>query len=75
MWAMSVPRVLRLPVVYAAPAQLPLNHWALSGDWTMKKGAAVLNKADGRIAYRFHARDLHIVMGPATPGTSCGFAC
>jgi thiol-disulfide isomerase/thioredoxin len=56
--------------VYAAPARLTLNHWALSGDWTMGKQAAVLNKADGRIAYRFHARDLHLVMGPATRGTS-----
>jgi len=50
--------------VYAAPAWLGLNHWALSGDWTMQKGAIVLNEAGGRIAYRFHARDLHLVMGP-----------
>jgi thiol-disulfide isomerase/thioredoxin len=59
--------------VYAAPAQLKLNHWALSGDWTMQKPATVLNKANGRIAYRFHARDLHLVMGPAAPGTSVRF--
>ena len=58
---------------YAVPAQLGLNHWALSGDWTMKKQAAVLNKASGRIAYRFHARDLHLVMGPAARGTSVRF--
>jgi hypothetical protein len=44
--------------VYAAPGWLRLNHWALSGDWTMEKQAAVLNEADGRIAYGFHARDL-----------------
>jgi thiol-disulfide isomerase/thioredoxin len=56
--------------VYAVPARLKLNHWALSGDWTMEKQATVLNKANGRIAYRFHARDLHLVMGPATRGTS-----
>jgi Thioredoxin like C-terminal domain len=36
----------------------------------MKSEAVVLNKANGRIAYRFHARDLHLVMGPAAPGTS-----
>jgi hypothetical protein len=48
---------------YAAPARLSLNHWALAGDWTMEKGRAVLNKADGRIAFRFHARDVHLVMG------------
>ena len=61
------------PRVYAAPARLRLNHWALSGDWTMKKQATVLNKANGRIAYRFHARDLHLVMGPAARGASVRF--
>jgi thiol-disulfide isomerase/thioredoxin len=59
--------------VYAAPARLTLNHWALSGDWTAEKQAAVLNKANGRIAYRFHARDLHLVMGPAALGTAVRF--
>ncbi len=51
---------------YATPAKLALNHWALSGDWTMEKGLAALNKADGRIAYRFHARDVHLVMGSSS---------
>jgi hypothetical protein len=50
-----------------------LNEWALSGDWTVKKNAAALNKAGGRIAYRFHARDLHLVMGPAARGTPVRF--
>ena len=59
--------------VYSVPARLRLNHWALSGDWTMEKQAAVLNKPHGRIAYRFHARDLHLVMGPAPRGTSVRF--
>ena len=59
--------------VYAAPARLRRNHWALSGDWTVEKQATVLNKANGRIAYRFHARDLHLVMGPAARGTSVRF--
>jgi len=59
--------------VYAAPAQLRLNHWALSGDWTVQNQAAVLNQANGRIAYRFHARDLHLVMGPAARGTPVRF--
>ena len=54
--------------VYAVPGRLRLNQWALSGDWTMTKRAVVLNKPNGRIAYRFHARDLHLVMGPATSG-------
>jgi thiol-disulfide isomerase/thioredoxin len=59
--------------VYAAPARVKLNHWALSGDWTVKKDAVLLNKANGRIAYRFHARDLHLVMGPAVRGASVRF--
>src|SRR4029453_19250728 len=52
----------------AAPARLGVNHWALSGDWTVKRPAIVLNQAGGRILYRFHARDLHLVMAPTTPG-------
>lgn len=59
--------------VYQLPARLRLNEWALSGDWTVRKEATALNKATGRIAYRFHARDLHLVMGPKTPGTSVRF--
>ena len=50
--------------IYRAPARLQLNEWALSGDWTVTKPAAVSNQATGRITYRFHARDLHLVMGP-----------
>jgi thiol-disulfide isomerase/thioredoxin len=49
---------------YAAPPRLSLNHWALLGNWTVKQEAIRLEKANGRIAYRFHARDLHLVMGP-----------
>jgi thiol-disulfide isomerase/thioredoxin len=59
--------------VYTAPARLRLNHWALAGDWTMENQATVLNTANGRIAYRFHARDLHLVIGPAARGTSTRF--
>ncbi len=58
---------------YTAPAELRLNHWALSGDWTMEEQAATLNEAGGQIACRFHARDLHLVMGPAAPGTAVRF--
>ena len=50
---------------YAVPPRLRLNQWALSGEWTLKTEAAVLNAAGGRIAYRFHARDLHLIMGPS----------
>jgi thiol-disulfide isomerase/thioredoxin len=61
------------PRVYAAPARFSLNHWALAGDWTIGSEATALNEPNGRIAYRFHARDLHLVMGPAARGTSVRF--
>ena len=56
-----------------AAREVGLNEWALSGDWTVREDAAALNKTGGSITYRFHARDLHLVMGPATPGTSVKF--
>jgi thiol-disulfide isomerase/thioredoxin len=59
--------------VYELPARLRLNEWALSGDWTVKEEGAALNKTNGRIAYRFHARDLNLVMGPKTPGAAMRF--
>ena len=59
--------------LYAVPERLKLNHWALLGDWTVRERVVVLNKASGRIAYRFHARDLNLVMGPAARGTSVRF--
>jgi thiol-disulfide isomerase/thioredoxin len=65
--------LLDKPRMYQPPAMLRLNEWALSGDWTVKTETATLNKPDGGIAYRFHARDLHLVMGPAAPGTSVRF--
>ena len=59
--------------IYAPPARLRLNQWALSGDWTIGKQATALHQAGGRVVYRFHARDLHLVMGPAVPGSSVRF--
>jgi thiol-disulfide isomerase/thioredoxin len=59
--------------VYTAPERLRLNQWALAGEWTVGRGAVALNEANGRIAYRFHARDLHLVMGPKARGTSVRF--
>ena len=54
-------------------ADLRLNEWALSGDWAVESRASVLNGADGRIAFRFHARDVNLVMGPPTRGTDVPF--
>jgi thiol-disulfide isomerase/thioredoxin len=65
--------VINKPRLYTVPAQLNRNQWALSGDWTIGRQAIVLNQPGGRIAYRFHARDLHLVMGPAERGTSVRF--
>jgi thiol-disulfide isomerase/thioredoxin len=59
--------------LYTAPAQLRLNHWALTGEWKVARGAVALIEANGRIAYRFHARDLNLVMGPAARGTTVRF--
>jgi len=53
------------PSEYRAPDVLHLNNWALVGDWTIGRQAAVLHAPGGRIAHRFHARDLHLVMAPA----------
>ena len=61
------------PHLYRAPAQLGLNHWALSGNWTMEEQATRLDEADGQIFYRFHARDLNVVMGPAADRTALRF--
>jgi thiol-disulfide isomerase/thioredoxin len=41
-----------------------LNQWSLGGDWTVAAENAALDKPEGRIIYRFHARDLHLVLGP-----------
>ena len=58
---------------YTAPASLRLNQWALAGDWTMARGFVTLDQPHGKIMYRFHARDLHLVMGPAVRGHAVRF--
>ena len=55
------------------PTHLRLNHWALSGDWTAAPDSIHLNQPGGQISYRFHARDLHLAMGPAAGETSVRF--
>jgi thiol-disulfide isomerase/thioredoxin len=59
---------------YALPGSLKLNQWALSGDWTIERRACVVDGADGRIAFRFHARDVNLVMAPPAGETTAGFA-
>jgi hypothetical protein len=59
--------------VYAIPAPLGLNAWALAGDWTIREPAAALNAPRGKLAYRFHARDLHLILAPPAPGIAVRF--
>jgi cytochrome c biogenesis protein CcdA/thiol-disulfide isomerase/thioredoxin len=59
--------------VYAKAGPLDLNQWTLSGDWTVDKEKATLNAANGGITYRFHARDLHLVLGPGSAGKPVRF--
>jgi cytochrome c biogenesis protein CcdA/thiol-disulfide isomerase/thioredoxin len=58
---------------YSAPATLMLNQWALTGDWRVGQQDAVLEQPNGGITYRFHARDLHLVLGPSTDGKPVKF--
>ncbi|WP_105133574.1 cytochrome c biogenesis protein DipZ [Burkholderia sp. BE12] len=53
---------------YDVPAQPDLNGWGLAGTWNVGAERASLAAPDGRIVYRFHARDLHLVLGPGTNG-------
>ncbi|MEK2607434.1 cytochrome c biogenesis protein DipZ [Burkholderia arboris] len=58
---------------YAAPARLDLNDWGLAGTWSVGAERASLAAPDGRIVYRFHARDLHLVLGPGANGRPVRF--
>ncbi len=58
---------------YSATDAPRLNEWALAGDWTIGAEQAALNKKDGSIVYRFHARDLHLVLGPSADGKPVRF--
>jgi thiol-disulfide isomerase/thioredoxin len=58
---------------YETPEQLRQNQWALAGNWTVGDKACVLDEAGGRIVFRFHARDVHLVMSPGGRGRSVPF--
>jgi hypothetical protein len=51
--------------VYSAPAQLSLNHWGLIGSWNVNAESVVLQAVPGKIVFRFHSRDLHLVLAGA----------
>ena len=56
-----------------AGAPLQLNDWSLAGDWRVTREHADLQKAGGRVSFRFKARDLHLVMGPSQTGATPRF--
>ncbi len=58
---------------YTLPTTLALNQWGLSGQWTITDEAAQLQRAGGRIAFQFHARDLHLVQAPGQDGKPVRF--
>jgi cytochrome c biogenesis protein CcdA/thiol-disulfide isomerase/thioredoxin len=58
---------------YGVPVNLPLNDWGLAGNWTVGGENVTLNVPNGRIVYRFHARDLHLVLGPVSGGKPVAF--
>jgi cytochrome c biogenesis protein CcdA/thiol-disulfide isomerase/thioredoxin len=58
---------------YTVPPELKLNQWALDGTWKIDGEHGVLAAANGKIAYRFHARDLHLVLAPGQDGRPVRF--
>jgi cytochrome c biogenesis protein CcdA/thiol-disulfide isomerase/thioredoxin len=62
-----------LPFRYSVPEHLELNQWGLSGNWTDGPQVALLNSAPGKIVYRFHARDVHLVLGSTPAGKPIRF--
>ena len=61
------------PHSYEPTDTLPLNHWALSGQWTANPESVVLHQPKGGISLRFYARDVHLVMGPMDGSTPVAF--
>ncbi|NGZ85694.1 cytochrome c biogenesis protein DipZ [Duganella aceris] len=58
---------------YTAPAKPALNQWGLAGNWLSQPDQITLNQGKGSIVYRFHARDVHLVLGPGKDGKPVRF--
>jgi thiol-disulfide isomerase/thioredoxin len=58
---------------YSPPSKPSLNQWGLGGSWNVGADGAVLQAAPGKIVFRFHSRDLHLVLGPTKSGKPVGF--
>jgi cytochrome c biogenesis protein CcdA/thiol-disulfide isomerase/thioredoxin len=61
------------PQAYTAPSRLTVNQWGLAGNWNVSDEHAALLAAPGKIIFRFHARDLHLVLGPGKNGKPVRF--
>jgi cytochrome c biogenesis protein CcdA/thiol-disulfide isomerase/thioredoxin len=61
------------PQAYTAPSRLTVNQWGLAGNWNVSDEHAALPAAPGKIIFRFHARDLHLVLGPGKNGKPVRF--
>ncbi|ADW69218.1 cytochrome c biogenesis protein DipZ [Granulicella tundricola] len=61
------------PQAYEAPATLKLNEWAFAGQWQDERQIATSLAPASAIVYRFHARDLHLVLGPSKAGKPIRF--
>jgi len=58
---------------YSVPAKLSVNHWGLVGSWNVNSESAVLQSAPGKVVFRFHSRDLHLVLAPTKDGKAVRF--
>ena len=59
--------------LYTAPGRMEVNNWGLAGKWNVENERATLTSAPGKIVFRFHARDLHLVLGPGKNGKAVRF--
>jgi thiol-disulfide isomerase/thioredoxin len=61
------------PYAYLPASSLRLNEWAPAGSWEISRRAATAAEPNARLAFRFQARDVNLVMGPATRGSAIPF--
>lgn len=69
----SPERARNVSTAFSSPASLDTNQWSLTGQWTVGAESASLDRAHGTIRFRFHARDLHLVLGPGASGQPVRF--
>jgi thiol-disulfide isomerase/thioredoxin len=72
-FASAADLVIDDPRTYSVPEPLNPNEWALAGSWAVESRASVSQEPDAKIAFRFHARDVNLVMGPRPREASIPF--